>query len=489
MLARAALLIGAIAAIDWKVQTNVSLGFLYLFPMLMVGACLERWQIAIVAAVCTQLVEWFDPFPFNMTEGIPRVILVFAAFFGTGLFVYESSKNRRLVLQHLNQIQDEIEGRRDAEEQLRVLVESSPAAIFTLDAGGRVLLANDAAHRLLGVPAGALPQQTIHEYLPALATVPFRSEGSQLFRAEMECRGQRSTGEAFLASIWFSSYRTRSGPRLAAVVMDVSEERRDREESGLRQFMSGSRVLIATVCHELRNVCGAISVLHANMGRTAGLIGSEDYRAMGTLVEGLERIASLDLHQTRDLHQTASEQVGAIDLTSLLDELRVVIEPQLRESDIEIEWQLASALPPVRADRHTLMQVFLNLIKNSARALEPMGRKVVTIATSFERGRVLVRVIDSGPGVGAPGDLFEPFQSGAESTGLGLFVSRALVRGFGGDLTYEPREAGCCFAIAVVTISNPAAGDIADNGESAPAVAGRSRAVSGELGSPAGSRA
>ena len=51
MLARAIALIALIAVVDWRVETNVSLGFLYLFPMLMVGVSLNRWQIGIAAAV------------------------------------------------------------------------------------------------------------------------------------------------------------------------------------------------------------------------------------------------------------------------------------------------------------------------------------------------------------------------------------------------------------------------------------------------------
>src|SRR5580698_4124737 len=55
MLARAVFLIALIALVDWRVETNVSLGFLYLFPMLMVGVSLRRWQIAVCAALCTFL--------------------------------------------------------------------------------------------------------------------------------------------------------------------------------------------------------------------------------------------------------------------------------------------------------------------------------------------------------------------------------------------------------------------------------------------------
>ena len=46
-------------------------------------------------------------------------------------------------------------------------------------------------------------------------------------------------------------------------------------------------------------------------------------------------------------------------------------------------------------------------------------------------------------------NLFRPFQRGAESTGLGLYMSRAIMRSFGGELLYEPRERGCCFAIVL----------------------------------------
>ena len=469
-LLRSAALIAIIALIDWRVETNVSLGFLYLFPMLILGAWFERWQLAIAASLCTWLVEIFDPFTFVASEGIPRVILVFAAFFGAGLFVYESAKNRRLEHRHVRDVETEIELRRDAEEQLRILVESSPAAIFTLDATRKILLANEAAHQLLSVDPGKLTGVPIADYLPALAGVPLTTQRAKMFRTEMECRGRRSGGEAFLASVWFSTYRTRSGPRLAAVVIDVSEALRDREESSLEQFMAGSRILVSTVCHEIRNLCGAISAVHANLQRTAP--DSDDYRALGTLIAGLEHIAALELH-----HST-SPNLSGIDLLSLLDELRIVIEPSLAFEGITVEWRIAESLPLAWADRHTLMQVFLNLVKNSARAMESSPEKRIVIsAVRHDRG-LRIAFEDTGPGVAEPARLFQPFQSGAESTGIGLYVSRALVRAVRGDLTYEPRRSGCCFAITLSAIETlPVDNRISDESEPAPALAGRSHPV------------
>jgi PAS domain S-box-containing protein len=481
MLTRAILLIALIAVVDWRVETNVSLGFLYLFPMLMVGVSLNRWQIGVAAALCTFLVEAFDPFAFVASESIPRMILVFAAFFGAGLFVFESNKNRTLTQTHVVDLENEMELRRDAEEQLRVLVESSPAAIFTLDAEGTVLMANESAHHMLDVDPATLPGARIGTYLPALASVPPFSSSTQLFRTEMECPGRRRNGEVFLANIWFSTYRTRSGPRLAAVVVDVSEDLRNREESSLQQFMAGSRIVVASVCHEIRNLCGAIGVVNANLGRNPALTASEDYRALATLVSGLERIASLELRHT------ATEALDGVDVLALLDELHIVIEPPLRDAGIDLHWSLPPSLPLVLADRHTLLQVFLNLTKNSARAMESSGTKILTIGASVESGRVMVRVEDTGTGVAAPERLFQPFQPGAESTGLGLYVSRALVRGFRGDLIYVPRAAGCCFTISLTVVAE--AGPQEKNAEHTPVVAGRPHPLPGELEQAAGRRA
>jgi two-component system, LuxR family, sensor kinase FixL len=483
MLARAVVLILVIAMVDWRVETNVSLGFLYLFPMLMVGVCLKRYQIAGVAAVCTFLVEAFDPFSFIPSESIPRMILVFAAFFGAGLFVFESNKNRALTQKHVADLEKEMDLRLDAEEQLRVLVESSPAAIFTLDGQGTVLLANESAHHLLDVEAGKLPGSKIGNYLPALASVPPFSSNAQLFRTEMECPGRRYNGEVFLANIWFSTYRTRSGPRLAAVVADISEDLRNREESSLQQFMAGSRVLVATVCHEIRNLCAAIGVVNANLGRNPAVTGSEDYRALATLVSGLERIASLELRQSTAESIAASAE--GVDLNALFSELQIVIEPPLRDAGIELRWSLPPSLPLVMADRHTLLQVFLNLTKNSARAMETSDQKILTLAATVESGRVLIRVQDTGTGVAAPERLFQPFQSGAESTGLGLYISRALVRGFRGDLTYVPRADGCCFTISLTVVAE--VGDPKDNADT-PVITRRPHPVPGELEPAAGRR-
>src|SRR4029077_2588997 len=164
--------VAVISVIDWRGEGNISLVFLDLFPMVLVGSVLSRTQIALAAAVCMILAEWFDPFPWTPEAGVPRDIMMFSAFLGIGLFVYESTRNRQRALEHLHEIEAESQARLEAEEQIKVLIESSPAAIFMLDAGGNVLVANEAAHRMLGFQPGGLPGALVHPYLPALAKVP-----------------------------------------------------------------------------------------------------------------------------------------------------------------------------------------------------------------------------------------------------------------------------------------------------------------------------
>ena len=444
----AGLLIAAIAIVDWHFEENISFEFLYLFPMLMVGGYLQRWQIAGLAALCAGLGEVFDPFPWTMPLGISRLILAFAAFFGAGVYGFEFVRTRRVENEHLRDVEREVELRRGTEEQLQFLISSSPATIFTLDASGKVMLANEAAHQLFGVERGSLQGQAITRFLPALASVPPSAKEAPVFHTEMECRGRRQDGEVFLAHVWFSTYQTMSGPRLAAIVFDASEELRDRAEFNLQQILFGSKVLIGALCHEIRNVCGAIGVVHAQLARDRQLAANEEFDTLGTLVHGLEAMAGLELRQTT--HSWAE----SIDVRSVLEELRIVIEPSFQESAMSIKWEVAEHSPRVWADRQALFQAFLNLAKNSQRAMEGQDPKELIVRTSIDKTSLAVQFIDTGPGVPNPEQLFQPFQPGAQASGLGLYLSRTFVRAFQGDIHYDPQSGKCCFVVLLSMASD-----------------------------------
>ena len=442
--APAAILIAAVALIDWRVDAPIAFGFLYLFPILIVGATGPRWAVIGTALLCTVLADWFDPFTFTTATALPQDILVFTALAGAGLFAHEATRRREREMENLRRVERESAARREAEEQLEFLIDSSPVAVLTMTVGGTIILANSAAQTLLGVGAGELHGANVRRFIPALGRVYSNGGEPGAYRTEMQCRGERASGEVFLANVFFSTYNTAAGPRLAALVVDASEDLRDREEASLQQLMAGSRILVGAVSHEVRNVCGAISVIYENLARSGGVRGNKDFEALGSLVETLHKIASLELKQSKNRTEAA-----AIDLADTLDDLRIVLEPYCNDAGIEVAWNIPRDLPQVWADPHSLLQVLLNLTKNSERALENSSLKRIDITVSAIDGLVSIRVADTGPGIASADKLFQPFQKGAESTGLGLYLSRAFMRSFHGDLRYDPGESGCAFVIEI----------------------------------------
>jgi two-component system, LuxR family, sensor kinase FixL len=448
VLFRAGTTVAAIALLDWLVIAQVPLGFLYLIPMMMVGSVLERLPIVAFAALCTLLAEIFGDLDWNPRTGTSRDLLYFAAFVGTGFFIREVNSSRKTTLEHIHEIECQRDARREAEEQLRILIESSPVAILTADQNGCVLTANDAAHRMLGLPQGELRGRVLYRYLPALTNITMHDESLQLLRAVMQARGQREDGESFLADICFSTYRTNAGARLAAMVLDTSEDLRAHEVSGLQQLLYGSRIAVGAVFHEIRNLCGAIAIVHQNLAQGDLLAGNKDLEALGSLTAALERIAKVNVRQT-------GAQAAEVDLAVLLDELKIVVTPLLLEEGISTEWLVESDLPPVWAERPSLMQVFLNLITNSIRALAKKDRRLLSVIAKSQDQRIHVEISDNGGGVEHPEYLFRPFQAGAEATGLGLYLSRAFMRSFGGELRYFPLLDGACFVVDLAPASTP----------------------------------
>jgi len=441
----AGILIAVIAITDWRVEINATLGFLYIFPMVLLGTALGWWQVILAAIFCTFLSDRLDPFPMEMEFG--RDVLIFLTLSVTGLL-------SRSLTRSYNREKEGLAIQRAAEEQLKFLIETSPAAIFTMTAGGEILLGNPAAHRLLRVPEDSLAGRKIARYIPALGSIPLSSDSAKTFRTEMQTRGQRDNGEVFLADIFFSTYGTPAGPRLAAMVVDTSEHLREREEASLQQLLAGSRILVAAVSHEIRNVCGAIGVMHENLARKGSVRGDQDFEALGSLVETLSRIASLELKRSVGAFESSSA-----DLAEVLSDFRIVLEQMCEESDIELRWSAPEQLGPVQADRHSLMQVLLNLAKNSQRALEPIEQRRIEVAVETGGDGVSIRFSDNGPGIAGDQKIFQPLQKGAHATGLGLYLSRAFMRSFRGDLRHDPRQTGCSFILELTTAAETGKGD------------------------------
>ncbi|HEY3739379.1 MAG TPA: LuxR C-terminal-related transcriptional regulator [Bryobacteraceae bacterium] len=200
-----AAIIVVVAVADWWTKPFVAFGVLYLFPIMLAAGFLPRWIITLLGAACALLSEQFS----SLETSTVRLAFETLALVGCGLFVAELVRNRRLTL--------------DAQVKLVALVETSPAAIVTVDERGFIELANEAAVALLSPRDGNLIGDPISAFLPELHHA-LRWEEAAQFRATMQCRGHRGNGESFTADVWFSTYKEGTAPKLAAIIADVTED-------------------------------------------------------------------------------------------------------------------------------------------------------------------------------------------------------------------------------------------------------------------------
>jgi two-component system, LuxR family, sensor kinase FixL len=181
-----------VAAADWWTKPYVSLGFLYLFPVMLAAGFLPRWVIPLLGAGCAVLSEIFS----SLDHSVVRLAFETLALAGCGLFVAELVRNRRLTAA--------------GQERLKALVATSPAAIVTIDERGFIELANGSATDLLAPGDGNLIGHPIAAFLPELHHA-LRFEEAPQFKATMRCQGHRGNGESFAADVWFSTYKGRDG--------------------------------------------------------------------------------------------------------------------------------------------------------------------------------------------------------------------------------------------------------------------------------------
>lgn len=230
--------------------------------------------------------------------------------------------------------------------------------------------------------------------------------------------------------------RTREFQAIAARLRTMARhlaDARDRERVLERQIAHETRLAslgrtVAGVAHEIRNPLTGIKLLLDGMRRRGG-----DDRTRGEIAACLAEIARLD-HVVSSFLGAARDSrapVETIDLAALADE-RAALAARGAASTIATEGEAQLV-----AERDVVVRVLDNLIRNALEASPPGAPVTLRVSADAEMARCTV--IDRGPGVPASlvGDLFEPFvTSKPDGTGLGLWLSHALVDARDGDLRY-----------------------------------------------------
>ena len=238
-------------------------------------------------------------------------------------------------------------------------------------------------------------------------------------------------------------------------------------------FARNSLATLRTYVDDLRNVAQRVAELDTSdpsklsaqledLERDKAELGFDELadalnELVGIVNEGLDRTSHL-VSDLRDFAAPHRGETHPIDVCSGLRSTVHLLAHKFRESRAEVALELDRETPLVVGDAGALNQVFLNILKNAAEAIEGEGG-AIHIAASGEESQVVVRIRDTGPGMDAAvqARLFEPFYStkaAGEGTGLGLSMSRRIVEERGGriEVASEPGEGTC------VTIRLPAEG-------------------------------
>jgi PAS domain S-box-containing protein len=404
--------------------------FLCLLPLVLVAGLLDAWSLAAAGAVAVVLSAIFSSLPWIPS---PTTVLFIISI----LLLVQVLSLRANLRRKETQLQ--------AQEEWHTFFENSPAAILTADGEGRIVLANPAAQKLFGFGNLPLGGQPLVSRLPALATALRIEREKPLFHTLTECKGWRPNGEMFVADAWFSIDKSQLGTRLGAVIVDASERLQERERGVLRSSMATSQIAMGAVLHELRNLSAAAALMHNNLERLTRLQRNDDFVALGNLLRALAKIASAELRPGEGSH-------SSVDLRGVLGQLRIIIDPWFAESEMCVHWDISPDLPPVWGEEQGVLQIFLNLAQNSNKAMLASQQKQLTISAAAEGDAVVVRFLDTGPGVADPEGLFRPFHRSTGVKGLGLYVSRAIAHSFSGELKYVPLPSGSCFAVELVPL-------------------------------------
>jgi two-component system, OmpR family, sensor histidine kinase KdpD len=408
-----------------EVAPPVSLGVVYLLGVLLVASIWGVWLGILTAVASAAAFNFFHIPPtgrFTIEDGEHWVAL--SVFFAAAVVAAELAQRAR--------------GRAIEAEQRRR--EADLAAEMA-----RILLRGQDLRDSLATSAQRLAQALD---IPSAAIVPAAVDGDERRLAFPLREGPRQLGTLLVptgvAEPTLRRLQERVVPALEALLAAAIERDAllgDRVETvALRRTDVLKTALLRAVSHDLRSPLTAIRTA-AEPLRTDSVTGEDREELAGVVIEESERLSRL-IDNLLDLSRLEAGAAEAqVEVCDLADVINAAIE-ELGLPEDAFRVQLPSDLPLIQADPAQLQRAFANLLDNSHRY---SGGHAVLIRGQALHNRVMVRVVDRGPGIpSAHRDrVFEPFfRSGTEATGhrgsgLGLAIVRGFVEVNGGRISVE----------------------------------------------------
>ncbi|HEV2862082.1 MAG TPA: ATP-binding protein [Pyrinomonadaceae bacterium] len=246
------------------------------------------------------------------------------------------------------------------------------------------------------------------------------------------------------------------GPDGALVVLeDVTARVRLEEQLQQREKLSSIGLLAAGVAHEINTPLTGVSSYTQML---LGMLAETDpkHALLQKIRRQTDRATGIVNNLLNFSRTGSATEFFEVDLNRVLEDTLQLLEPQFRQSRVEILREYGDRLPSVFANAGKLQQVFTNLLLNARDAI-PDGGRVRLRTTAPESDTVVVEVIDDGIGI-APENvarIYDPFfttKGVGKGTGLGLAVSYGIVQEHSGHITVESAPGrGTTFRITLPT--------------------------------------
>ncbi len=357
----------------------------------------------------------------------------------------------------------DIQDRKEAEDRLRLVIDTLPALVWSKLPDGSVDFLNQRFLEYTGL--------SVEEALGWGWMNAFHPED----RAEEEWRAAFAAGEPFEreallrradgAYRWFLLRAVPLRDELGNVVKwygtSTDIEDRKRAEEALSDAQDklahvtrtqAMGELAATIAHEVNQPLTAI-VTNANFSLRqleSSTPNLNELRAAITEIVNEGTRASTVISRIRGLLTDGTSRRTELDVNQIIRDATILLRNELRRNHILLNMELASNLPRVPGDPVQLQQVLINLIMNAIEAMRTSteARPEILIRSAGNHDDVLVQVQDSGPGIEPQlaDRIFEPFfTTKAEGIGMGLSISRSIIESHGGQLSHMKASRGVLF--------------------------------------------
>ncbi|MSU69219.1 MAG: PAS domain S-box protein [Opitutaceae bacterium] len=323
--------------------------------------------------------------------------------------------------------------------------------VLVIGSDGAIEYANAAAHRLIGLGADALTDQTLWRLIPGLRSsldTALEDKVTATVLPVVAREFELKYPEPRTVRLYMVPFRGEgksAARRFAVILSDVTKDRQSTEQRIEDERTSSILLLAAGVAHELGNPLNSLAIhLQLIERKLKKLKAAKDRESLTESlgvcrgeVQRLDGIISNFLEAIRPRPPDLTE----INLAEVLAEVLRFQQREFADRGIVVEAEAPAALPPVMADRNQVKQVFFNITKNAMEAMQPGGK--LKIKSRTDDDSVFLLFGDSGTGIKRENlvRLFQPYYTTKPGGhGLGLMVVQRIMREHGGQLGIESKE-------------------------------------------------